>query len=112
MKSDYYQWHNQFEQLSKFFHNAYEAGFDPKNIERSTGLLDKNNKEIYEGDIVKLCDARNGDKQGRVYFANGAFFVEKIDSLFYGAKDGICGDYEVIGNIHEAQTNLQRERLE
>lgn len=88
--------------LNGSFHNLHNGGGDLEYIlQQFTGLKDKNNKEIFEGDIVKLHDSRNGDRVGDVYFGSGAFIVRHIASLFYGAKDGMCEDYEVVGNIFQ-----------
>ena len=80
-------------------------------IGQSTGLFDKNGKEIYEGDIVSFEDSDGGYEyqdlvintgiveygELRFYFTNRVA-VEMDD--FY-IKDGRCDDIEVIGNIYE-----------
>lgn len=69
-------------------------------MQQFTGLYDKHNKEIYEGDIVKFDD---GEIVEIVFFC-GAFMPKlkkgncvKID---YDANP-IWQDGEVVGNIHE-----------
>lgn len=66
-------------------------------VQQFSGVYDKNNKAIYEGDILELCTGQVGE----VYFASGAFLIKNIDCLWCAVKDGVCEDYEIIGNIHE-----------
>jgi hypothetical protein len=68
-------------------------------VEQFTGLLDKNSKEIYEGDILRWMSGT-----GNVYFDRGTFSL----AGFYEPSQDCPGDafsenatLEVIGNIHE-----------
>lgn len=74
-----------------------------------TGLFDKNNKEIYEGDIVTYQAGEPNKNDGSFYrgksvveFENGAFWPrpikEECEDSWY---DYELKDLEVIGNIFE-----------
>ena len=59
------------------------------------GCKDKNNKEIYEGDIVKTKE-----HTGQIIYSKGMFFID-VKGDFYLPIYNVSEFMEVIGNIYE-----------
>ena len=85
---------------------------DPETVGQFTGLIDKNGKKIFEGDIVvckqRLYEEISGNwidyhvEIGFVEMKHGAFGLHRKQGYYRPFKDWLEDyEYEVIGNIHD-----------
>lgn len=68
------------------------------NAELGSGILDKNGKEIFEGDLVKVTNER-GVRTGGVIFRDGQFGVD--GQQIYSLLNGLYGEVEVVGHVDD-----------
>ena len=76
---------------------------DPDTVGQFTGLIDKNGKKIFEGDIVQLLDV--GEVGCIVYKHSGFEMSSGGCSLCVSSQD----ERVVIGNIHDNQEFMEDE---
>lgn len=92
-------------------------GFDEIDLMQSTGLLDKNDQEIFEGDIITngpdvICMKRHNtlgfyvEQKGKVEFIAGGVDLEEFEDA---AKE-IADNLEIIGNIFENKELLEEDK--
>ena len=101
---------------------ALRIPVDEKTVCQFTGFLDKNGKEIYEGDVLQSDtypfrfteNNEHADYYGAIGWSKeeASFYIMTVKnpkSSVRGIYDGICNtvtqymmhDFEVVGNIHE-----------
>jgi uncharacterized phage protein (TIGR01671 family) len=79
----------------------------PETVGQFTGLVDKNGKRIFDGDIVAIQSGTVFEMVGRVVFDEGAFQVvdpdDTYECLWYKQHE-----MEVLGNIHDKPGTSER----
>ena len=112
---------------------TYVEIVDPDTVCQFTGLLDKNGKEIYEGDVLRTDTYPFSLPEDNVYDNYyGAIGWSEEEALFYmvaaknpkssvrGISDGITDSisqkmmqgFEVIGNVHDDEWKQYREYIQ
>ena len=110
--------------MDAFWSSYFNHLLDKKTLGKYTGLKDKNDKEIYGGDILLVYQHCYGDvevktyKDGVVRFCEASFDIyrgqiepsywEYLDSL---SQEQLNERVEVIGNIHENPKLLEKGEI-
>jgi len=94
----------------EYFNCEYWWRVDPKTVGQYTGQHDRNEREIYEGDIIRVVDTDEDEEWTFVveYEDGGYWFdvtklIYDFDVCSFGFVNKILDylEYEIIGNIHD-----------
>jgi uncharacterized phage protein (TIGR01671 family) len=103
----------------KYWSSGYGDNPDsvwPQHLNQFTGLLDKNGKEIYEGDIIRSFSMLSGEStavfQGVVTYKDDSFIIDgKSIHILFSAHCNLMlnlENKEIVGNIYENPELLNR----
>lgn len=105
-----------YEDLSDLFcilKNDADTGYISEPMQ-STGLVDKNGKEVFENDVIRDSDGFEGivqydESYGMYGIAYLPTLSNGIDMTFEELKDNFRNKFEVIGNIYENPELVEEE---
>lgn len=105
-------WNNEVVDL---FNPHIEIPLDEIVLMQSTGLKDKNGKEIFEGDVVRMRNPRDRRQIGKfqvVRVANSpmlGLLDKKLTTEIFNLYEHMRNYYEIAGNIYENPKLLEVE---
>jgi len=92
-------------QVSILSPSYHSVGFENIKLMQSTGMVDENGKEVFEGDIVLIY----GEKISKVFYSQGSFCVDILNGgtpLHAFSSEQL----KVISNVYENPELLEEEK--
>lgn len=95
---------------------SFQYSIEEIELMQSTGLFDKNGKEVFEGDILEVTDKHSWLEVVSYSQEKAMFVTEEINREFkvpesplYDLLDSTFLKFKVIGNIYEDPESLEVE---
>lgn len=100
VRIDYHDSNDYVERDLIILPNGHELEVIPESVGMWTGLEDKEDVKVFEGDLIKHINF--GEDYGEVKFTEGAFWIESVVASTYHSSV-----IKVVGSIHDNKELLK-----
>jgi len=103
-----YYFYSELEDKHYIIGESKDYGYQQMEVKKETvgqytELKDKKDKEVYNGDIIKVYNGEDETEISSIRFDYGGFWAVDLDCEY-----GWPEDYEVIGNVHDNKDLLNK----